>query len=198
MPPSDPSPPPPPARRLSREVLVENPWHRYCLDRYTHADGSEGRYYYVDMPGSCGVIPLYDDGTTVLIHCERYLLGETLWEFPIGGMADGEEAEAVARKELAEEAGLAAGRMDLLGSFAPYKGVSNERCHFFLARDLEHVGQELEPSEAITVHRLPWREAKARLFEQALPDGQSLSGLLLFEHWLTRHPEVAKLLTGAD
>jgi hypothetical protein len=73
-----------------------------------------------------------------------------------------------------------------LGHFAPYKGVSNERCHFFLARDLREVAQELEPSERITVHRLPFAEARARLLDQECGDGQSMAGLLLLERWLAR------------
>ncbi|MBI5851975.1 MAG: NUDIX hydrolase [Planctomycetes bacterium] len=176
--------PPSPFRRISREVLVENAWHRYCRDRFTQTDGSEGVYHYVDMPGSCGIVPLFDDGSTVLVHCDRYLLGTTLWEFPIGGMKDGEDPLAVARKELAEEAGLVAKRWDRLGVFAPYKGVSNERCHFFLARELSWTAQHLEPSEAMTVHRLPLAEAKERLLGQELPDGQSLCGLVLLERFL--------------
>ncbi len=175
-----------PFSRLAREVLVDNPWHRYCRDRYVQRDGSEGTYYYVDMPGSCAVIPVFADGSTVLLHAHRYLLGRDLWEFPIGGMRDGEEPLAVAKKELHEEAGLVAAQWAPLGHFAPYKGVSNELCHFFLARDLQQVAQELEPSERITVHRLPFAEARARLLDQECGDGQSMAGLLLLERWLLR------------
>ena len=172
-----------PFRRLAREVLVQNPWHRYCRDRFTQTDGSEGVYYYVDMPGSCGIVPLFDDGSTVLVHSARYLLDTMLWEFPIGGMKEGEDPLTVAQKELAEEAGLLASRWDLLGSFAPYKGVSNERCHFYLARELTWTAQHLEPSESMTVHRMPLAEAKERLLSQELPDGQSLGGLVLLERF---------------
>ena len=173
-------------RRLSREVLVHNPWHRYCLDRYVRADGSEGRYYYVDMPGSSAAIPVYDDGTMVLVQVHRYLLGQDLFEFPIGGMADGDEPLHTAQEELRQEAGLLARDWTPLGHFAPYKGVSNERCHFFLARGLESVVQDLEPSERITVHRLPIVEARARLLDQECGDGQSMAGLLLLDRWLAR------------
>ncbi|MEY2981288.1 MAG: hypothetical protein RL562_1515 [Planctomycetota bacterium] len=175
-----------PFSRLSTEVLVHNPWHRYCRDRYVQTDGSTGDYYYVDMTGSCGVIPWFEDGTTVLVQSRRYLLGVDLFEFPIGGMQPNDDAEVVARHELEEEAGLVAGRMDLLGSFAPYKGVSNERCHFFLARDLKWTAQRLEPSESMTVHRMPLAEARDRLLDQELPDGQSLSGLMLLDRFLAR------------
>ena len=173
-------------RRLSSELLVDNPWHRYRLDRYTQRDGSEGRYYYVDMPGSCGIIPVFEDGSTVLVRVDRYLLGERLWEFPIGGMAVGEDPAAVAAKELAEEAGLRADQLEKVGQFAPYKGVSNEVCHFFQATGLTEVGQQLEASEDITVHRMPFDEARATLLDQPLGDGQSLAGLMLYERWLRR------------
>ena len=177
---------PRPFSRLSSEVLVDNPWHRYCRDRYVHADGSEGVYYYIDMPGSCAAIPVYADGTTVLVHVHRYLFGKDLWEFPIGGMKPGEDPLVVAQKELLEEAGLLAGDWTALGSFAPYKGVSNEVCHFYLARDLQPAVQHLEPSERISVHRLPMAEARARLLDQELGCGQSMAGLLLLDRWLHR------------
>jgi len=177
---------PTPMRRLHREVLVDNPWHRYCKDRYVQADGSEGVYYYVDMPGSCACIPVFPDGSTMLLQVDRYLLGRTLWEFPIGGMAAGEQPLAVAKKELREEAGLSADEWTELGRFAPYKGASNEVCHFFLARGLHTGAQDLEPSERITAHRLPFAEARRLLVGQELGDGQSMAGLLLFDRWLQR------------
>ena len=174
----------PPFTRLSQEVLVDNPWHRYCRDRYVQTDGSTGFYHYIDMAGSCASIPWFADGSTVLLHVHRYLLGHDLWEFPIGGMRPGEDPLAVAQKELHEEAGLVASDWTPLGRFAPYKGASNEICHFWLARGLREDRQELEPSERITVHRMPFAEARARLLGQPCGDGQSMAGLLLFERWL--------------
>lgn len=175
-----------PFTRLSREVLVDNPWHRYCRDRYVQTDGSDGAYHYVDMAGSCAAIPVFADGTTLLLRVYRYLLERDLWEFPIGGMKPGEDPLTVARKELHEEAGVVAGDWTPLGRFAPYKGASNEICHFWLARDLREDRQQLEPSERITVHRLPFAEARARLVEQECGDGQSMAGLVLLDRWLAR------------
>lgn len=170
-----------PSRRLSTEVLVENPWHRYCRDQFEQKDGSVGEYYHIDMAGACGIIPLFEDGTTVLLQVYRYLLDETLWEFPIGGMQPGEEPLAVAQKELREEAGLLATDWQLLGRFAPYKGVSNEVDFFYAARGLTQTAQELEPSEEISVHRMTLAQARQRLFEQELVDGQSIVGLTLLD-----------------
>ena len=124
------------------------------------------------------------DGTMALVRVRRYLLGVDLWELPIGGMQEGERPLDVARKELREEAGLVAEDWTALGVFAPYKGVSNERCHVFLARDLREVPQELEPSEQISVHRMPIVDARRTLLDQECGDGQSMAGLMLLDRWL--------------
>lgn len=173
----------PPFRTLKSDVLVENPWHRYKLDLYVRADGTEGRYFYIDMPGSVGIIPLFEDGTTILCRQHRYLFGHDLFEFPIGGVERGHGIQETGERELREEAGLVAGRMDHLGQFAPYKGVSNERCHFYLARDLTEVGQQLEPEERIEALRMPLAEARERLMAQELLDGQSMCGLMLLDRY---------------
>ena len=174
---------PRPFSRLDREVIIDNDWHQYCRDRYVQRDGSKGTYYYVDMPGSCATIPVFSDGTMVLVKVRRYLLGLDLWEFPIGGMKPGEQPLAVAQKELREEAGLIGSEWTPLGQFAPYKGVSNERCHFFLARQLSEVPQDLEVSESISVHRMPIADARETLLSQECGDGQSMAGLLLRGRW---------------
>lgn len=172
--------------RLSSRVLITNDWHRYCADRYVQRDGSEGDYFYVDMPGSSVVVPELADGRVVLLRVRRYLLGCSLWEFPIGGLALGDDPLNVAKKELAEESGYRAARWDRLGVFAPYKGVSNERCHVFLARDLERGVQELEASEDIEVHVVELAEARRRVLGdltsgESLGDGQSLAALAFYD-----------------
>jgi ADP-ribose pyrophosphatase len=175
-----------PFRQLDTRVLVDNPWHRYCKDRYLQRDGSEGAYYYVDMPASAAVLPLFEDGSTLLLRSFRYLFGREIWEFPIGGVARGGDPLATAREELRQEAGHRAGSWTPLGRALPYKGVSTETCHYYLARDLQACGQDLEASEAVTVHRMPLEEARERLFQDDAVDGQSLAGLVHLERHLAR------------
>jgi ADP-ribose pyrophosphatase len=179
-----------PFTRIDREVLISNQWHRYCRDRYVQGDGSEGVYYYIDMAGSCATIPIFEDGSTMLVRVDRYVLGLQMWEFPIGGMNPGDQPLAVAKRELLEETGLLAMRWTELGHFAPCNGVSNELCHFFVARGITVGAQELEPSERITMHRMPFATARRRLLEQECGHGQSLAGLMLLERWLAQGNEL--------
>ncbi len=87
-------------RFLSSELLVDNPWHRYRRDRFRQRDGSLGEYFYVDMTGACGIVPLFEDGSTLLLRVYRYLLDETLWEFPMGGVQPGEDPLAFLEQAL--------------------------------------------------------------------------------------------------
>ena len=178
---------------VSSETLVTNPWHSYCVDRFRQRDGSIGDYYHIDMAGACGIIPLFPDGSTVLLKVYRYLLNQTLWEFPIGGMAPGEQPLSVAKKELQEEAGLIAQDWHELGTFAPYKGASTEVDYFYLAQNLTWTKQTLEPSEEISVHPMPLSEARQKLHEQALLDGQSIVGLTLLDRFLAANPDLQGL-----
>ncbi len=179
---------PRPFERISSRVLVDNPWHRYCLDRYAQRDRSEGEYYYIDMAGSSLVVPMLANGDVVVVEVERYLLRRKVWEFPIGGIAPGEDALEVAKKELAEESGYRASRWEHIGAFAPYKGVSNEVCHVFLARELEAGDQQLEASEAIEVDVVTLDEARRRILgppgDDGLGDGQSIAALAYLDRYL--------------
>lgn len=174
---------------VATETIVTNPWHRYCVDQYRLRDGSLADYYHIDMTGACGIIPIFEDGSTVLLKVYRYLLNQTLWEFPIGGMQPGDAPLAVAKRELQEEAGLLAEDWQELGRFAPYKGASTEVDHFYLARDLTWTEQKLEPSESISVHPMSMSEARQQLLGQALVDGQSVVGLVLLDQYLARQDQ---------
>lgn len=176
-------------RYISSELLVDNPWHRYRKDRFRQRDGSVGEYYHVDMSGAVGILPRYRDGSVVLLRTYRYLLDAWIWEMPFGGIQPGEDPLEVAKKELREEAGLRAARWQEVGRFAPYKGVSNEIDHFYLAEELRDGPRDLEPSEEIEVHRMEFAAARSKLYEQELIDGQSLTCLALYEHWLARQGE---------
>jgi ADP-ribose pyrophosphatase len=146
--------------------------------------GKQAGREYVEHPGAVMMIPLFDDGTTALVREYRYLLGGDYWEFPIGGMKAGETPLQVAQKELHEEAGLVAKTWIPIGRFSPYKGLSTEICHYFVAKDLSFDHQELEPSEQITVHRMPLAEARKLLVEQACGDGMSWCGLVMLDRYL--------------
>ncbi len=171
---------PPKWTQISKHPFLQTPWYDISHDRYVRPDGDLGDYHYLDIPGSVMILPVCDDGRLVMVRQFRYLVGRTSLEFPAGGMVD-DDAEANARRELREEAGLEAGTWRRLGAFAPYNGVSNEVCRVFLAADLVQVEPEPEPSEEIEVVRLPAADLPEMIRDGRLWDGMSLAALRYYE-----------------
>jgi 8-oxo-dGDP phosphatase len=94
---------------------------------------------------------------------------------PGEAMADG------AARELREEVGLAAGRMELLGACAPAPGMTDERITIFLAQDLTFVGSEVDgpEEEDLEILRIPFSEALSMATNGEILDGKTQLGLLL-------------------
>ena len=105
----------------------------------------------VRVPAVAYIVPLLDDGRVVLIRQYRPIVGAEIWELPAGDDRGGESPEACARRELVEEAGYDAGRLDPLGEALADPGLTDERIFLFVARDLRPVSRELDADEQIEV-----------------------------------------------
>jgi 8-oxo-dGTP pyrophosphatase MutT (NUDIX family) len=124
-------------------------------DDVRRPDGTQGIFGVVDKPTAAVVIPLdggVRDGRLHLVEQFRYPVGARRWEFPMGTAPDRAEIDPaeLAARELAEETGLVAGRMELLGRLDIAPGMSSQREHVFLATELtegalarEHTEQDM-------------------------------------------------------
>jgi ADP-ribose pyrophosphatase len=171
-----------------------HPWHRQATPRNwnsrwydlrqdivrTHT-GATISYTYQDHPGAVLVVPVTPDRQVVLLRQYRYLTGGWGWEAPAGGMHAGETAANCAARELAEETGYTAARIDLLTSVYPSKSVSNERLDLFLATGVtpEPGALRHEPSELMSVVVLPLAEAVGLVYQHQIADMQTALALLL-------------------
>jgi 8-oxo-dGTP pyrophosphatase MutT (NUDIX family) len=134
----------------SRQVYA-NAWMTVREDEIRRADGTDGIYGVIDKPTAAVVIPL--DGDRVhLVEQFRYPVGARRWEFPMGTAPDRAEQDPaeLAARELVEETGLVAGRMELLGDLDIAPGMSSQREHVYLATELtagpprrEHTEQDM-------------------------------------------------------
>jgi ADP-ribose pyrophosphatase len=130
-------------------------------------DGLAADYTMLEGPEAAVAVPVFENGTTVLIRQWRGPWEGSSWEAPAGTVAEGEEPIACARRELAEEAGLSASRWTPLG-VARSSAISTVRFHLFLAQGLERVERAPEATEQdMIVRELPFREA----LDEALTGG---------------------------
>ena len=142
------------------------------------ADGSVHRRDIVRHPGAVVILPLLDDGRVGLIRNYRVAAGKTLLELPAGTLERGEDPEDCARRELAEETGYRAERLQRLAVFYASPGILDERMHLYLATGLRAGPMALDAGEEISVVPTAWDEALAMARDGRIEDGKTLVGLL--------------------
>lgn len=127
------------------------------------------------------VVAIDQDGRYVMIRNRRPVIDRVLWEFCAGGVEAGEDPAACAARELVEETGYRAARIEPLGSFYSSPGFCDELMHAFVATDLEFVGQQLESDEDIEVSHLSREDVQALIRSGELRDASSLVACFLLE-----------------
>ncbi|OLT47544.1 ADP-ribose pyrophosphatase [Saccharomonospora sp. CUA-673] len=151
------------------------------VDEVAMPGGSTARREVVEHLGAVAVCAVDDDGAVTLIHQYRHPVRDRLWELPAGLLdVHGEEPVDTAARELAEEAGLAAGRWDTLVEVAASPGFTDEVVRVFLARDLRPVERELHGDEEadLTITTVPLTEAVRMVLAGEIVNGASVGGIL--------------------
>ncbi|MEY2468640.1 MAG: 8-oxo-dGDP phosphatase [Actinomycetota bacterium] len=145
-------------------------------------DGAEFNRDIVHHPGAVSVVPLEADGTVLLVRQYRAAVDRDLLEIPAGkrDVAD-EPPELTAHRELAEEVGRVAGRMELLGTFYNSPGFCDEYSYTYLARDLTETAIEAHSveEEAMLVEYVPLPVALGMIVSGEIVDAKTIIGLML-------------------
>ncbi len=152
-------------------------------DTVRFPDGSTGQLEMIRHPGAAAVVPFLDDPggpdpRVLLIHQFRHAADDLIWEIPAGTLVPGEAPEACARRELAEEAGMDAGKLTRLTTIFTTPGFTDERIHLYLASGLSPVALAREADEFITVHEKHWSEVGRMIRKGKIRDGKSLAALM--------------------
>lgn len=134
----------------------------------------------VRHPGAVTVIPIESDGTILMIRVGRLPVGRMLLEFCAGKLEPNERPGLAAGRELEEEVGRRAGRIDAIGAYYTSPGFCDERMHAFVATGLEPVPRRLEPGEEIDVVPMSPASIDAAILDGSLDDGKSITAWHLF------------------
>ena len=153
----DPADRPPPWRSAGESILFENPWMRLTRHPATAPTGLECDYVVMRPQNlSVGVLPIHADGTVTLVGQQRFALMNWSWEMPEGGAPFDEDPLEGARRELAEEAGLAAAHWREALKAEMTNSITDERAIAWIAWDLSPAPSEPDPTEVIRVARVPF------------------------------------------
>lgn len=168
-------------RRVASELVFDGRLIRVRLDTVlVGSDDRRSRREVVEHGGAVAIVPVTPGGGVVLVRQFRYAVGMELLEVPAGTLEAGENPEACARRELAEETGYRPAELHYLASVYTSPGFCSEEIHLFLAL-VEPSPGEPRPDEGedLTVEVIPLREAVAMAVGGRMPDAKSVTALLM-------------------
>jgi ADP-ribose pyrophosphatase len=138
---------------------------------------------YVDHPGAVMMLAFVDDSTILLERQYRYPKRRHFIELPAGKLEKDEAALATARRELAEECGYEAAQWWPVATLDPSIGYSTEVIHLFGARDLTHVGAQLDEGEHLEAFEVKMAQALQWVRDGIITDTKTTFGLLWWDKW---------------
>jgi ADP-ribose pyrophosphatase len=175
---------PPSFRVLSSKTIYRGRVVQLDVDRVVEPSGMEVEREVVRHPGAAVLLPVTADRRVILIRQFRYAAGEILLEVPAGTIDPGETPEVTASRELVEETGYHAGRLEKLAEFFPSPGILAERMHLFLATELEKRKGSPDEDESLELVELAWNDALALELGKDIRDAKTIVAL----SFLRRHP----------
>jgi ADP-ribose pyrophosphatase len=162
------------------------------VDMVRFPDGTTGELELIRHPGAAAIVPCASDPaggdpTILMIRQFRYAAGGVLWEVPAGTLAPGEAPEACARRELLEEAGVTAERVERLTSIWTTPGFTDEAIHLFWAQGLTPGTAAHEPDEFIEVVPRPLSDVVAAIRDGEIRDAKTVAAILYMAGFVFGH-----------
>ena len=165
-------------KTLTSEVLFEGRVITLTKDTALLENGKTAEREVVHHHGGACILPYFEDGTICMVRQFRYAMQQELWELPAGKLEKGEDPLEAAKRELGEEAGLAAAEYRDLGYIIPTCGYCSEIIYLYAAKGLSPVGQHLDADEFLSVFTLPLDKAAEMVLSGEITDSKTVAAVL--------------------
>ena len=168
-----------PAKLLERRDIWEGNVGSFGLDTVVLPSGEQATLALFKHPGAAAVVPFLDAEHVVMLRQFRHAAGGVIWEVPAGKLDRGEDPFACAGRELEEETGYRAGRIEKTGALLTTPGFTDERIHLFCAWDLVPGPARPEAHEVLRTEVLPLARALDLIESGEICDGKTIAALFL-------------------
>jgi len=165
---------------LRRETIYDSTWLRLHRDDVRLPDGSviDG-HHVIDFPRpAVCVMPIGDDARILMVEHYRFITDTTGWELPAGRAEEGEALADAAARELHEESGAVAERLEYLGVYNPCNGSTNLTFHIYIGHGAHQTGARTDTNEILQAAWLDQEDVWRMIEANQIRDGLSLTALL--------------------
>lgn len=168
--------------RLGRELIHKGAIIDYYQDTIRVANGNVVKWDLIDHKGAAAVVAVQNDGRLLMVRQYRNALDRETLEIPAGGLNSVDEPTSVAAvRELEEETGYVAGKMELLLTLRTTVAFCNEKIDVYLATDLKPGSQNLDEDEFLNVESHDLEELIQMIYDCKIQDGKTVSALLAYK-----------------
>ena len=170
-------------RLIEKQVIYSGKKVRLEVHTLENDQGKRSAREVVVHPGAVVVLPFIEADRILLIRNRRYSIGQILVELPAGTLEKGEQPMNCAGRELVEETGYLARRLEVLGNFFSSPGIMNEKLYAFAAYDLTKTQSALDEGEDIEVQPASFDEAIEMIRNGEIHDGKTIATLLMYDRF---------------
>ena len=167
--------------RIGRELIHKGVIIDYYQDTIKVPNGNIAKWDYIKHKGAAAVVAVKDDGKLLMVRQFRNALDRETLEIPAGGLnGTGEPTDIAAARELEEEAGYTAGKLELLISIRTTVAFCDEKIDVYVATDLKRSRQHLDEDEFLDVETYTIEELIQMVYDCKIQDGKTVAALLAY------------------
>lgn len=167
--------------RIGRELVHKGAIIDYYQDTIKIPNGNIAKWDYIKHKGAAAVVAVKDDGKLLMVRQYRNALDRETLEIPAGGLNDvNEPTDLAAARELEEETGYKAGKLELLLSLRTTVAFCDEKIDVYVATDLKRSKQHLDEDEYLDVMSCDVKELIKMIYDCKIQDGKTVSSILAY------------------
>jgi ADP-ribose pyrophosphatase len=161
-------------KKLRTLATLSAPHFSVHLDQVRMISGKISERIRIDHPLASAILPVTDANELVMVRQYRYALGQESLEIPAGKVDPGESPIECARRELIEETGYQAEKLEEIFEYYPAIGYSNESIKIFIGTGLSRITSDVDDDEITNMELIPIERMRGMIFDGVIKDSKTV------------------------
>ena len=170
-------------KQLSSQHVYDGRLLQVYVDDVQLPDKTESTRDWIKHPGASAIVPVFEDGTIMLLKQYRYPPRQVFIEVPAGKLDEGELPVVTAKRELLEETGFECSSIESAGSFFPAIGYADQEIFVFVAWNLKQKLKNVDDDEFVINHRVSFAEALEMIASGEITDAKTICSIVKAKIW---------------